>query len=106
MNLFRSVCTEIDPEAAPVAKGKDTYEADANLRDYENVPLKVDINEYFQNEVLPFAPDAWMDNTKDKVGYEINFNRYFFKNNATRSLDVINKELNEVEKEILELLKN
>ena len=106
LNLFRSVCTEIDPEAAPVAKGKDTYEADANLRDYENVPLKVDINEYFQNEVLPFAPDAWMDNTKDKVGYEINFNRYFFKNNATRSLDVINKELNEVEKEILELLKN
>ena len=104
LNLFRSVCTEIDPEAAPVAKGKDTYEADANLRDYENVPLKVDINEYFQNEVLPFAPDAWMDNTKDKVGYEINFNRYFFKNNATRPLDVINKELNEVEKEILKLL--
>lgn len=104
LNLFRSVCTEIDPEAAPVAKGKDTYEADANLRDYENVPLKVDINEYFQNEVLPFAPDAWMDNTKDKVGYEINFNRYFFKNNAARPLDVINKELNEVEKEILELL--
>lgn len=104
LNLLRSVCTEIDPEAAPVAKGKETYESDANLRDYENVPLKLDIDEYFQNEVLPFAPDAWMDNTKDKVGYEINFNRFFFKNNAARPLDAINKELNEVEKEILELL--
>ncbi len=106
LNLFRSVCTEIDPEAAPVAKGKGTYEADANLRDYENILLKVDINEFFQNEVLPFAPDAWMDNTKDKVGYEINFNRYFFKNNTTRPLDAINKELNEVEKEILEMIQN
>ena len=104
--LFRSVCTDKDPEAEQVLKVKDSYEADADLRDYENIPLKIDINEYFQNEVLPFAPDAWIDNSKDKIGYEINFNRYFFKNKANRALSEINEELNEIEQEILNLLSN
>lgn len=104
LSLFRSVCTDKDPEAEGVLKGKDSYEADADLRDFENIPLKVNINEYFQNEVLPFVPDAWMDNTKDKIGYEINFNRYFFKNKANRALPEINEELNEIEQEILNLL--
>lgn len=104
LSLFRSVCTDKDPEAERVLKGKDSFEADADLRDFENIPLKIDIKEYFKNEVLPFVSDAWMDNSKDKIGYEINFNRYFFKNNAARSLEVINKELNNVETEILKLL--
>ncbi|OWP86718.1 DNA methyltransferase [Flavobacterium covae] len=104
LSLFRSVFTTKDPEAEKVLKGKDEYEADADLRDFENIPLKIDIQDYFKNEVLPFVPDAWMDRTKDKVGYEINFNRYFFTMSENRSLDVINKELSEVEKEILELL--
>lgn len=104
LSLFRSVCTDKDSEAEGVLKGKDSYEADADLRDFENIPLKVNINEYFQNEVLPFVPDAWMDNTKDKIGYEINFNRYFFKNKANRALPEINEELNEIEQEILNLL--
>ncbi|OXA75357.1 DNA methyltransferase [Flavobacterium columnare] len=106
LSLFRSVFTTKDPEAEKVQKGKDEYEADADLRDFENIPLKIDIQDYFKNEVLPFVPDAWMDRTKDKVGYEINFNRYFFTMSENRSLDVINKELDEVEKEILQLLKN
>jgi len=104
--VFRSVFTDKDSEAAKVLKGKNQYEADADLRDFENIPLKIDIEEYFKNEALPFVPDAWMDRSKDKVGYEINFNRYFFKNKESRSLEVINKELSEVEKEILKLLNN
>lgn len=104
--LFRTVFTDKDSEAEKVLQGKDQNEADAVLRDYENIPLKVDIEEYFKKEVLPFVPDAWMDRSKDKVGYEINFNRYFFKNNEIRSLEEINKELSEVEKEILEILNN
>lgn len=104
LTVFRTVFTEKDPDAAKVLKGKNDFEADADLRDFENVPLKIDIETYFKNEVLPFVPDAWMDRTKDKVGYEINFNRYFFKSNENRSLEVINKELSEIEKEILKLL--
>ncbi len=102
--IFRNVFTDKDPEAAKVQKGKNEFEADADLRDFENIPLKIDIETYFKNEVLPFVPDAWMDRTKDKVGYEINFNRYFFKNTENRSLEIINKELSEIEKEILKLL--
>ncbi|WP_442795420.1 type I restriction-modification system subunit M [Pelobium manganitolerans] len=102
--VFRNVFTDKDPEAAKVQKGKNDFEADADLRDFENIPLKIDIDTYFKNEVLPFVPDAWMDRSKDKVGYEINFNRYFFKNTENRSLDEINKELSEIEKEILKLL--
>ncbi|AMA49503.1 type I restriction-modification system subunit M [Flavobacterium covae] len=106
LSLFRSVFTTKDPEAEKVLKSKDEYEADADLRDFENIPLKIDIQDYFKNEVLPFVPDAWMDRTKDKVGYEINFNRYFFTMSENRSLDVINKELNKVEDEILKMLQN
>ncbi|WJS96780.1 type I restriction-modification system subunit M [Flavobacterium johnsoniae] len=106
LNLFRSVFTIKDAEAEKVQKGKDEFEADPDLRDFENIPLKINIREYFKNEVLPFVPDAWMDRSKDKVGYEINFNRYFFKTDNNRSLDIINKELNIVENEILELLNN
>ena len=50
------------------------YEPDTGLRDFENVPLAVDVDAYFEREVLPHVPDAWMDRSKDKVGYEINFN--------------------------------
>ncbi|HRB70815.1 MAG TPA: class I SAM-dependent DNA methyltransferase [Flavobacterium sp.] len=102
--VFRNVFTDKAPEAAKVQKGKNDFEADADLRDFENIPLKIDIETYFKNEVLPFVPDAWMDRSKDKVGYEINFNRYFFKNLENRPLEVINKELSEIEKEILQLL--
>ena len=78
--LFRSVFTQKDPEAEPVAKGgrDEGYEPDADLRDFENVPLKDDIDAYFEREVRPHVPDAWMDRSKDKVGYEINFNRHFY----------------------------
>ena len=61
----------------------DGYEPDAELRDFENVPLKDDIDTYFEREVRPHVPDAWMDRSKDKVGYEINFNRSLLQVHAT-----------------------
>jgi type I restriction enzyme M protein len=78
--LFREVFTQSDPEAEPVFKGRrgEGYQPDPALRDFESIPLKEDIDAYFQREVLPHVPDAWMDRTKDKIGYEINFNRHFY----------------------------
>nr|MCU0322142.1 SAM-dependent methyltransferase [Chitinophagaceae bacterium] len=103
--LFRDVFTIKDPEAAKVLKGKNDFEVDADLRDYENIPLEQDIDNYFKSEVLPHVPDAWMDRTKDKVGYEINFNRYFYRHIKPRDLKDIDRELKDVEFKIMELLK-
>ncbi|GAA4246978.1 N-6 DNA methylase [Azospirillum formosense] len=102
--LFRAVFTVKDPKGTAVKKGSG-FEADADLRDFENVPLKEDINAYFKREVLPHVPDAWMDRTKDKVGYEINFNRHFYKFTPPRKLAEIDAELKKAEDEILRLLR-
>lgn len=101
---FISVFTEKDPAAEKVKKGKDAFEPDSDLRDFENIPLKIDVDTYFKEEVLPHLPDAWTDRKKDKVGYEINFNRYFYKFEKQRSLEEIDEELLEIEKVILNLL--
>lgn len=79
-------------------KGKPV--ADTSLRDTENVPLKEDIKSYFEREVLPFAPDAWIDEKKSKVGYEIPFTRYFYKYEAPRPSEEIMAEIMELEKEL------
>ncbi len=104
--LFRSVFTQKDHEAKPIAKSgrDDGYEPDADLRDFENVPLKEDIDAYFEREVRPHVPDAWMDRSKDKVGYEINFNRHFYQFTPPRPLEEIDTELKQAENEILRLL--
>jgi type I restriction enzyme M protein len=104
--LFRSVFTQKDPQAEPVAKDgdDDAYEADTDLRDFENVPLKDDIDIYFEREVRPHVSDAWMDRSKDKVGYEINFNRHFYKYTPPRPLEEIDAELKRAEGEIMRLL--
>lgn len=102
--LFRSVFTTKDAGAEKVRKGKG-FEPDTDLRDFENIPLKVDIDAFFTREVLPHVPDAWMDRSKDKVGYEINFNRHFYKFTAPRPLAVIDAELKQAEEEIMRLLR-
>ena len=79
-------------------KGK--KQPDSSLRDTENVPLKEDIDEYFKREVLPFASDAWIDEKKSKVGYEIPFTRYFYKYEAPKPSDEIMAEILELEKEL------
>jgi type I restriction enzyme M protein len=76
------------------------------LRDFENIPLSTNIEEYFAREVRPHVPDAWMDRTKDKVGYEINFNRYFYPYKPPRTLEEIDNDLKIAEEEILRLLRD
>jgi len=73
------------------AKGKPM--ADSSLRDTENVPLSETVEAYFKREVLPHAPDAWIDHEKTKVGYEIPFNRHFYVFEPPRSLDEIDADL-------------
>ena len=80
------------------------YEADSELRDFENVPLKEDIDEYFRREVLPYVAEAWMDREKNKVGYEINFNRHFYRYIPPRSLVEIDAEIKIAEEKIIRLL--
>lgn len=88
-----------DEEGNPVLK-KGKPQPDVSLRDTENVPLKEDIKEYFEREVLPFAPDAWIDEKKSKVGYEIPFTRYFYKYEAPRPSAEIMAEIMELETEL------
>ena len=105
--LFRDVFTEKNAEAEPVRKGgqENGYEPDPELRDFENVPLKDDIDAYFEREVRPHVPDAWMDRDKDKIGYEINFNRHFYKYTPPRPLEEIDADLKEAEEKIVRLLR-
>ena len=92
----RPIC---DEDGKPILK-KGKSQPDSNLRDTENVPLKEDIKEYFEREVLPFAPDAWIDEKKSKVGYEIPFTRYFYKYEAPKPSAEIMAEILELEKEL------
>ena len=86
------------------AKGKP--KSDKNLKDTENVPMKENIDEYFAREVLPFAPDAWYDKTKIKVGYDIPITKYFYKYESLRDLESIEKDILLLENETEGLLKN
>ena len=81
------------------------YEADSDLRDTENVPLSDTIDAYFEREVLPHVPDAWIDKTKTVTGYEISFTKYFYQYQPLRSLDEITRDLLAVEQESDGLLK-
>lgn len=78
---------------------------DSNLRDNENIPLKEDVKEYMEREVLPYSPDAWIDKKKTKVGYEIPFTRYFYKYIPPRKSDDIFSEIKELEDKELHLMK-
>lgn len=73
---------------------------DSNLNDTEKIPMKQDVDEFFKKEVLPFAPDAWMDRDKDKVGCEFPFTRLFYKYRPLRSSDEILSDLMSLDKEL------
>lgn len=105
--LFRSVFTQRDAKAEPVPAGGrgSGFEADADLRDFENVPLTEDVEAYFEREVKPHIPDAWMDRSKDKVGYEINFNQHFYVFTPPRPLAKIDADLKAAEDEVVRLLR-
>ena len=72
---------------------------DSSLRDSERIPLSQDIEEYYEKEVKPHLPNSWMDSSKDKVGYEINFTKYFYKYKPLRSVEEILTDLHRLEQE-------
>jgi type I restriction enzyme M protein len=104
--------SEKDETAEIVYDGKGNPEPDTDLRDHEYIPYEENIQKYFECEVKPYAPDAWInesytDNKDSKiglVGYEINFNRYFYVYQPPRQLEAIEKDIKMVEKDILEML--
>ena len=103
---------ERDANAQPVLDDKGNLQADADLREFESVPLNQSIDDYFAREVLPHVADAWIDSSKQDakdglvgiVGYEINFNRYFYVYQPPRALAEIDADLKAVEAEIAALL--
>ena len=113
LKAILSALSERD-ETAEICRDKDgNPEPDPELRDTENVPLKEDIQAYFDREVKPHVPDAWInraivdhkDGKVGKVGYEINFNRYFYKYQPPRALEEIEKDIKGIEKDILDMLR-
>jgi type I restriction enzyme M protein len=100
-----SALSEKDETADICVDSKGNPEPDADLRDTESVPLKEDINEYFECEVKPHVADAWIDKSKTKVGYEIPFTRHFYQHTTLRSSEVIIEDIRVLEESILENLK-
>lgn len=111
--VIMAALSEKDEEADICKDAKGNVEADSDLRDHELVPLAEDWQDYVEREVKPFVPDAWVDEShKDasdgkvgRVGYEINFNRYFYKYVPPRPVAEIDDELKKLEAEIANLLK-
>ncbi len=92
-------------ETAEICPDRDgNPEPDTDLRDTESVPLKEGIDDYFRREVLPHVPDAWIDESKTKVGYEIPLNRHFYRYEPPRTLEVIEADIKTLEQEIMGLL--
>ena len=105
--LFKTILmalAERDETADVCTDARGNPEPDPELRDYENVPLKEDVQAYFEREVLPHVPDAWIDHSKTRIGYEINFNRYFYKYTPPRPLEEIEADLKKIEQEIADML--
>ena len=107
-----SALSERNPEAEICRDRDGRPEPDPELRDTENVPLAEDVESFFAREVKPHAPDAWIDTDRRDpqdggvglVGYEINFNRYFYEYRPPRPLEEIEADIQRVEKEIVEML--
>src|SRR5699024_10368902 len=106
--LLRAIWTalsEKDETADVCMKTKKEIEADTDLRDTEIIPLTEDIETYFEREVLPHVPDAWVDEEHTRIGYEIPFTRYFYQYTKLRPSSEIKAEIQELEESILEKLK-
>ncbi|QGA80874.1 type I restriction-modification system subunit M [Candidatus Nanohalobium constans] len=110
-NIFKAL-GEKDQEAEIVTDGNGNPERDTDLTDYEYVPLGKDVREYFEEEVKPYQPHAWInEDMKDpqddglgKIGYEINFNRYFYEYEPPRDLGEIEEDIEEVENQIVNMI--
>lgn len=93
-----------NPQGQPEMDKNGQARPDTALRDYEKIPLSEDIQAYFEREVLPHVPDAWMDRNRDKVGYEISFTKYFYEYQPLRSLEEIKADILKLEAETEGLL--
>jgi type I restriction enzyme M protein len=110
-NIFNAL-GEKDPDAEIVRDSKDRPERDTNLTDYEYIPLDKNVRDYFEEEVQPYQPNAWInedmtdlqDGGLGKVGYEINFNRYFYEYVSPRPLEEIEEDIEEVEQQIVDMI--
>jgi len=94
-----------DEKGKPITDAKGKPKSDSKLKDTENIPLKEDIAAFFKREVLPFSDGAWYTNTETKIGYEINFAKYFYKHQPPRTLADIAKDILAIEQETDGLLK-
>jgi type I restriction enzyme M protein len=88
-----------------VTDKKGNPKPNSSLRDTENIPLTVDMQDYMEKEVLPHVPDAWIDHSKTNIGYEVNFTKYFYQYKPLRSLNDIRKDIMAIEQETDGLLK-
>lgn len=88
-----------DESGKPILK-KGKVQADPKLRDTENIPLSEDVAEYMKREVLPYAPDAWIDESKTKIGYEIPFTRYFYEYTPPAPSEELKREILQIESEL------
>ena len=102
---FRAMFTERDADAEPVVSQPPSFEPDPQLRDFENVALLDDVDSHVARKVTPYVPDAWVDRSKDTVGYDVNFNRHFFDFVPPRALVDIDADLREAERTTVRLLK-
>lgn len=107
---FLSAITWKDETAEKVLKKKDKdgtlhFESDSELRDTESVPLKDNIQAYFEREVLPHVPDAWINHDKTVKGYEISFTKIFYQYEPLRSLEAITRDILALEEETEDLIK-
>ena len=86
-----------DEKGNPIKDKKGNYKADGSKRDKETIPLTQDMEKYFENEVIPHVPDAWIDFDKTRIGYEINFTKYFYEFKGLRSSSEIKTDIEELE---------
>lgn len=110
-NVFNALGRK-DPDAEIVRDNKGNPERDTDLTEYEYVPLEKDVRDYFEEEVQPYQPNAWInedmtdpqDGELGKIGYEINFNRYFYEYEPPRPLNEIEEDIEEVEQQIVGMI--
>ncbi|MBT7556105.1 N-6 DNA methylase, partial [Candidatus Woesearchaeota archaeon] len=95
----------LEKDGSVVTNKQGVIKPDSKKRDYERIPLTGDIENYFEQEVKPHLPDSWMDESKNKVGYEVNFTKYFYKYKPLRSMSEITQDLLKLEDESENLLK-
>ncbi|EMA57636.1 N-6 DNA methylase [Halorubrum kocurii JCM 14978] len=110
-NIFNAL-GEKDPDAEIVRDSKGRPERDTDLSDYEYIPLEKDVRDYFEEEVQPYRPNAWInedmtdpnDGELGKIGYEINFNRYFYNYESPRPLENIEKDIKRVKQQVVDMI--